>query len=253
MVMPMLLMAGMAFAQKKEITGKVLDQATGLPLAGVSVTAGKDKKGSMTKEDGSFTISVAAGVKSISLTTSGGIFIGGNFQVLWQNGIYNQNISLLLPSGLVDQSFKSPFLDPSKILNKVLVQGNKVIVAGDFTAINTVKRGRIGRLSADGSVFEGGISATASVRLDQVSDTKIKKSLIGLKKEAVVNVDLQKAFDGNATIIAKVLNISEEDAQDLKSKFQLTVQNINRLEEGDLNQEFFDKIFGADVVKTEIL
>jgi hypothetical protein len=27
----------------------------------------------------------------------------------------------------------------------------------------------------------------------------------------VVNVDLQKAFDGNATIIAKVLNISEED------------------------------------------
>ena len=87
--------------------------------------------------------------------------------------------------------------------------------------------------------------------MDQVGDTKIKKSLIGLKKEAVVNVDLQKAFDGNATIIAKVLNISEEDAQDLKSKFQLTVQNINRLEEGDLNQEFFDKIFGADVVKTE--
>ncbi len=92
------------------------------------------------------------GVKSISLTTSGGIFIGGNFRVLWQNGVYNQNISLLLPSGLVDQSFKSPFLDPAKVLNKVLVQGNKVIVAGDFTAINTFKRGRIGRLSADGSV-----------------------------------------------------------------------------------------------------
>jgi trigger factor len=121
----------------------------------------------------------------------------------------------------------------------------------DVSADDDVLYADLKQLSADGSVFEGGISATASVRLDQVSDTKIKKSLIGLKKEAVVNVDLQKAFDGNATIIAKVLNISEEDAQDLKSKFQLTVQNINRLEEGDLNQEFFDKIFGADVVKTE--
>jgi trigger factor len=121
----------------------------------------------------------------------------------------------------------------------------------DVSADDDVLYADLKQLSADGSVFEGGISATASVRLDQVSDTKIKKSLIGLKNEAVVNVDLQKAFDGNATIIAKVLNISEEDAQDLKSKFQLTVQNINRLEEGDLNQEFFDKIFGADVVKTE--
>ena len=121
----------------------------------------------------------------------------------------------------------------------------------DVSADEDVLYADLKQLSADGSVFEGGISATASVRLDQVSDSKIKKSLIGLKKEDVVDVDLQKAFDGNAKIIAKVLNISEEDAQDLKSKFQLTVKNINRLEEGDLNQEFFDKIFGADVVKTE--
>lgn len=121
----------------------------------------------------------------------------------------------------------------------------------DVSADEDVLYADLKQLSADGSVFEGGISATSSVRLDQVSDSKIKKSLIGLKKEDVVDVDLQKAFDGNATIIAKVLNISEEDAQDLKSKFQLTVKNINRLEEGDLNQEFFDKIFGADVVKTE--
>ena len=100
----------------------------------------------------------------------------------------------------------------------------------DVSADDDVLYADLKQLSAYGSVFEGGISATASVRLDQVSDTKIKKSLIGLKKEAVVDVDLQKAFDGNATIIAKVLAISEEDAQDLKSKFQLTVQNINRLE-----------------------
>ncbi len=121
----------------------------------------------------------------------------------------------------------------------------------DVSADEDVLYADLKQLSADGSVFEGGISNTASVRLDQVSDAKIKKTLIGLKKDDVVEFDIQKAFDSNTTIIAKVLNIPEEDARDLKSKFQLRVKNINRLEEGDLNQEFFDKLFGADVVKTE--
>jgi trigger factor len=31
----------------------------------------------------------------------------------------------------------------------------------------------------------------------------------------------------------------------------LLVKNVNRLEEGDLNQEFFDKLFGEGVVTTE--
>lgn len=121
----------------------------------------------------------------------------------------------------------------------------------DVSADDDVLYADLAQLSADGSVFEGGITNTASVRLDQVSDSKIKKSLIGLKKEDVVEIDVQKAFGSNETVIAKVLNVSEEDAKDLKSKFRLTVKNINRLEEGDLNQEFFDKLFGADVVKSE--
>jgi trigger factor len=107
------------------------------------------------------------------------------------------------------------------------------------------------QIAADGSVFEEGISSTASVRLEWIKDAKIKKSLIGLKKEDVLEFDIQTAFDKDAAQIAKVLNISEEDAKDLKSKFQLTVKNINRLEEGDLNQEFYDKLFGAGIVKTE--
>lgn len=121
----------------------------------------------------------------------------------------------------------------------------------DVSAEEDVLYADLKQLSADGSIFEEGISNTSSLRLDQISDTGIKGSLVGLKKEDVVEIDLQKAFGGDAAIIAKLLNVSEEDARDLKSKFQLTVKNVNRLEEGDLNQEFFDKIYGPDVVKTE--
>lgn len=107
------------------------------------------------------------------------------------------------------------------------------------------------QLSPDGSVFEGGINSNGSVRLDLVKDEEIKKSLVGLKKGDVVEFDIQKAFGNDAFQVSKVLNISEEDAQDLASKFQLTVKNVNRLEESDLNQEFFDKLFGPNVVTTE--
>jgi len=107
------------------------------------------------------------------------------------------------------------------------------------------------QLSPDGSVFEGGISSTGSVRLDLIKDEEIKKSLVGLKKGDVVELDIQKAFENDAFQVSKVLNISEDDAKDLASKFQLTVKNVNRLEESDLNQEFFDKLFGEGAVTTE--
>ena len=107
------------------------------------------------------------------------------------------------------------------------------------------------QLSSDGSIFEHGISSTGSIRLDLVKDELIKKSLVGLKIGDVGEFDIQKAFDKNETLVAKILNISEEDAKDLQSKFQLTVKNVNRLEEADLNQEFFDKIFPSGDVTTE--
>ena len=108
----------------------------------------------------------------------------------------------------------------------------------------------LAQLSPDGAIFEGGVTSTGSIRLDLVTDN-ILKSLLGLKKDDVIELDIQNAFDNNETVIAKLLNIGEEDAKDLKSKFQVTVKNVNRLEESDLNQAFFDKIFGEGLVTDE--
>ncbi|WP_316840167.1 trigger factor [Pedobacter gandavensis] len=121
----------------------------------------------------------------------------------------------------------------------------------EVSAEDDVLYADLAQLSADGSVFEGGITSTGSIRLDQVADKKILKTLVGLKKDDVVELDVQKAFDNNEVIVAKLLNIPEEEAKELKSKFQVTVKNVNRLEESDLNQEFFDKLFGEGVVTDE--
>lgn len=121
----------------------------------------------------------------------------------------------------------------------------------EVSAEEDVLYAELAQLSADGSVFEGGINHTGSIRLDQVTDEAVKSTLIGLKKDDVLQLDLQKAFNNNENIIAKLLDITEEAAKELKSTFQVTVKNVNRLEEADLNQEFFDKIFGEGVVTDE--
>jgi len=120
----------------------------------------------------------------------------------------------------------------------------------EVSAADDVLYAELTQLAADGSVFEGGITNTATLRLDQIKDKKILKSLIGLKKDDEVTIDIQKALE-EAPAIAKALGISEEDAADLKSNFKLVVKNVNRLEESDLNQEFFDKLFGEGTVTDE--
>jgi trigger factor len=121
----------------------------------------------------------------------------------------------------------------------------------DVSAGDDVLYSELVQLSPDGSVFEEGISNTTSVRLDQVKDEAIKASLTGLKKGDVVTLDIQKAFDNDTAKVAGLLKIDEETAADLKSEFRLTVKNVNRLEESDLDQEFFDKLFGEGAVTTE--
>ncbi|EHQ29538.1 trigger factor [Mucilaginibacter paludis] len=121
----------------------------------------------------------------------------------------------------------------------------------DVSADDDVLYSELKQLSADGSVFEDGISNTASIRLDQIKNEEVKASLIGLKKDDVITFDIQKAFDNDAAKVAALLKIEEDEAADLKSDFQLTVKNVNRLEESDLNQEFFDKLFGEGTVTTE--
>src|ERR1700744_6007995 len=121
----------------------------------------------------------------------------------------------------------------------------------DVSADDDVLYAELVQLSPDGSVFEDGITNTTSIRLDQVQDEKVKKSLIGLKKDDVVTLDIQKAYNNDATRIAAILKVDEDTAEQVKSNFQLTVKNVNRLEEGDLNQEFFDKLFGEGAVTDE--
>jgi trigger factor len=61
-------------------------------------------------------------------------------------------------------------------------------------------------------------------------------------------------FDPSKVIkedLASTIGVSEEEAEKLSGEFTFTVQNINRTELAELNQEFFDKLFGEGQVDSE--
>lgn len=67
----LLFVCSVATAQKKVITGKVLDQVTGQPVKGVSVLSDKEKTGVATGADGTYSISVAQGSTSLVFSSVG--------------------------------------------------------------------------------------------------------------------------------------------------------------------------------------
>ena len=94
---------------------------------------------------------------------------------------------------------------------------------------------------------DGSFEKTFSMPLSAIEAGSLKQ-FIGLKKGDVVTFDPSKAIKEN---LAATVGVTEEEAADLKGNFTFTVQNINRTELADLNQEFFDKLFGEGQVDSE--
>lgn len=71
LMLSLILSAGTAWAQKKTITGKVTDNSTKEALSGVSIVTSKANEGAITKQDGTFSISVEENVKTLMFSFTG--------------------------------------------------------------------------------------------------------------------------------------------------------------------------------------
>lgn len=94
---------------------------------------------------------------------------------------------------------------------------------------------------------EGELSKTLSLPLAKVSK-KLADKFIGISKEAVVEFDAKEVKKDEWT---EAFGLEAEELDQAKGAFAFTVKNINRTETAEMDQEFFDKIFGPDVVKSE--
>ena len=89
-------------------------------------------------------------VHVVLLQTNGQTLIGGSFTSF--NNIGRRGVARLNVDGSLDASF-DPGAGVNGVVNAMLLQGDgRLLVAGDFTAINNTPRSRIARLNADGSL-----------------------------------------------------------------------------------------------------
>jgi trigger factor len=96
---------------------------------------------------------------------------------------------------------------------------------------------------------EGEIKSTGLLDLGDL-DKKIAKPFIGLKSGDKVTFDIVKTLKDESAI-AQLLGLDPQDAAGVKGEFELAVKNINRKVPAEINQEFFDRVFGKDVVTDE--
>jgi trigger factor len=101
---------------------------------------------------------------------------------------------------------------------------------------------------------QGELSKETSVPMNQVAD-EAKADFLGKKKDETFTLDLRKAFPEAQSL--KMLfgqefdgDVSELDEQ-MKGDFEVTISEITRNEDSELNQEFFDKALGEGVVSNE--
>lgn len=103
-------------------------------------------------------------------------------------------------------------------------------------------------LDAKGEIVPGGIFKSSTMFLDNPVKEE-HKMLIGAKADDKFDLE-PKQIAENAKDLAGKLGIEIQKAEGLTNKFRFNVKSINRLLPAELNQELFDKIYGAGVVTT---
>jgi trigger factor len=94
---------------------------------------------------------------------------------------------------------------------------------------------------------ESGFTKTLSLDLTKITK-KLASKFTGIGKDAVIEFESK---DVKKAQWEEAFGLTEEEIDSVEGDLTFTVKNINRTEAAEMNQEFFDKVFGPDVVKTE--
>ncbi len=114
---------------------------------------------------------------------------------------------------------------------------------------SSVLYGEFSELNENGEIKEGGNKTTTTISIEMIKDEAEQKKFIGIKKDEIVRFNPLKALK-NITEVSAMLKL-DKSSESLNSEYQFSVKTVNKIEKADLNQEFFDKAFGEDVVHNE--
>lgn len=125
---------------------------------------------------------------------------------------------------------------------------------GEEVDAKALVKGTIMELNEDGSIknsedaiqVNNGIVAPMYFKSKEEGD-----KFLGKKVGDKVVFNPWNATEGNATQLASMLNIEKDKAENAKGDFEFSIAEIVVVKPAELNQEYFDGLFGKDKIKTE--
>jgi trigger factor len=108
----------------------------------------------------------------------------------------------------------------------------------------------INELDETGAIKPGGIFKSTSVSYERTKNEGAKAKLLGVKKDDKIVLSINELYE-TALDKSVSLGIDKELAETTNCNLQLTVKNISRLKDAELNQELFDKVYGEGKITSE--
>lgn len=97
---------------------------------------------------------------------------------------------------------------------------------------------------------EGDFTKEHAIVLIEKVNKQEQQKFIGKKKEDEFEFEVENAFD-DKNVLAQFLGIPEEEAKNIKGTYVYRINTISRTEPAEVNQDFFDRVFGKDSVTSE--
>ncbi len=116
--------------------------------------------------------------------------------------------------------------------------------------LRDVVKGELRELE-DGRVKEGGLHVKSATLIpDYMVDEETRKRFVGAKLGDTITFNPKKTL-GYEFEVESLLNIKKEAAEKFDADCQITITEITRHLEAEINQELFDKVYGEGVVTDE--
>jgi len=107
-------------------------------------------------------------------------------------------------------------------------------------------------LNDTGEILEGGVNAdSVPVAINTIKNEDLSKTLIGKNKGAELAVNIYALFNNDESEMSHALSIQKQTVADLSPNFNLVVKEVKRTEATEINQDFFDQLYGKDTVTSE--
>jgi trigger factor len=140
----------------------------------------------------------------------------------------------------IDETFVDEYIDEMRLrfgnLTHPEASEDGDILIGDFV-----------ELDEKGEILAGGIFKSSAINLKRFPAGKSKDKFFGRKEGDKLTLNMEEVTK-DAGEVAAMLGITKEKAAELKSNFQLTIKHVHRIIPADVNQDWWDKLYGAGKV-----